>query len=228
MTSQTFESIRDLTGATTTGAVVRNIDLAAPTRVLATILGYAGLGTAAERRATGLLARFGSLASILYATPQELADEGGLPAQAVAVLMAVAAVHRVSLRERLPERVRIDTPEALLDFLAGELRYRRDEAALAVFLDADFRVIAVEVIAVGSVNHCPLTVRQVVERALAHGASALVLAHNHPSGNLDPSSADVTTTHNLQTTLANLDIDLLEHVIIGDGAYSVLRGERLA
>ena len=232
MTAQTFESFAEsfatLPHQTTIGAVAEVVEFGAPARVLGTVLSFAGLGADSGTAAERLLQRFGSIAAVLRATPIELRDDCDLPLNAIAVLGAILAVHRSALRDRLPERIRIDSHAALVEFLAAELRYRREEVALGLFLDADFGLIAVEVVAKGSVNHCPLTVRHVVERALAHGASAVVLAHNHPSGSIEPSAVDVETTRALQRTLQALDMDLVEHLIIGKGAYSILSEQAIA
>ncbi len=194
-------------------------------RVLETLLAYAGLGPDASGKAERLLSKFGSLGAVLRAEPRQLATAGALPMTAVAVIGAVLAVHRAALQERLPERLKIESHEALLEFIGEELRHRREEALLALFLDSDYRLISVEVVATGSVNRCPITVRQIVERTLDRGASALILAHNHPSGSMEPSARDIETTRSVQATLRTLDVELLDHVIIGTGAYSVL-GER--
>jgi DNA repair protein RadC len=191
-------------------------------RVLSSLLAYAGLGPEAGETAASLLARFGTLGAVMHAPAEVLKREFRLPFNVVAVMGAVLAVHRAALREELPRRLKIDSGDALRTFLHGELRHRREEALLGLFLDNDFQLIEVEELAVGSVNRCPVTVRQIVERALAHGASAVILAHNHPSGRVAPSDEDVDLTRTLQTTLANLDVELVEHVIVGDGTYSML------
>ncbi|MEO1091385.1 MAG: JAB domain-containing protein [Pseudomonadota bacterium] len=200
-------------------------DDSAAVRVLGTLLSYAGVSGDAGEMAARLLGRFGSLGAVLRATPGDLKRD--LPTAAVAVMKATLAVHRATLRERLPERVRIDSPDALMDFLADELRYRKDEAVLGLFLDADLRLVAVEVLAVGTVDRCPLTVREVVGRCMEHQAAAMIMAHNHPSGRLSPSDIDEVMTRKLQSTLAALDIDLLEHVIVGDGVYSIMQQQVL-
>lgn len=191
-------------------------------RVLATLLDYAGVVDDAATTARRLLRRFGTLGGVLRAAPRELESDGRLPRGAVEVVRAVLAVHRAAVRERLPERLQIANQEALMDFLEEELRHRPDEAVLGLFLDADLRLIAIEVLAVGGANQCPLSVREVAGRCFAHRASALILAHNHPSGSLVPSDQDVITTRRLQQTLGELDVDLLDHVIVGRGVYSIV------
>jgi DNA repair protein RadC len=191
-------------------------------RVLSTLLAYAGVAGDPAATARRLLRRFGTLGAVLRATPRELEAQGQLAPGVVEVVHAVLAVHRAAIRERLPERLQIADEEALIDFLEDELRHRPDEAVLGLFLDADLRLVAIEVVAVGGVSHCPLSVREVAGRCFAHGASALILAHNHPSGSLAPSDLDVATTRRLQQTLSELDVDLLDHVIVGRGVYSIV------
>jgi DNA repair protein RadC len=191
-------------------------------RVLSTLLDYAGVGGDPTATARRLLRHFGTLGGVLRAGPRELQKEGQLPRGVVEVVRAVLAVHRAALRERLPERLQIANQEALMDFLEEELRHRPDEAVLGLFLDADLRLVAIEVLAVGGANQCPLSVREVAGRCLAHRASALILAHNHPSGSLVPSDQDMITTRRLQQTLGELDVELLDHVIVGRGVYSIL------
>ena len=197
-------------------------------RILGGLLAYAGLGPQAGDTAASLLRRFGTLGAVLHAPAEVLKREFQLPFNVVAVMGAVLAIHTATLREDLPQRLKIDSGEALRNFLRGELRHRREEALLGLFLDNDFQLMEVEELAVGSVNRCPVTVRQIVERALAHGASAVILAHNHPSGRVEPSDGDQDLTRTLQATLANLDIELVEHVIVGDGTYSMLSRQRYA
>lgn len=197
-------------------------------RVLSSLLAYAGLGPEAGETAASLLGRFGTLAAVMRAPAEILKRDFHLPFSVVAVMGAVLAVHRAALREDLPRRLKIASGDALQTFLRGELQHRREEALLGLFLDNDFQLIEVEELAVGSVNRCPVTVRQIVERALAHGASAVILAHNHPSGRVAPSDEDLDLTRTLQATLANLDIELVEHVIVGDGTYSMLSQQRCA
>jgi DNA repair protein RadC len=122
---------------------------------------------------------------------------------------------RLALRRELRERPLVDSFAALEDYLAASLRGLTYERITALLLDVKNGLIAEVVLGDGTVNHCPLHPRMVVEQALLHGASALILVHNHPSGDPTPSRADVEQTARLATALATIDVALHDHVIVG-------------
>lgn len=109
----------------------------------------------------------------------------------------------------------IKCPQDVLNFLHSQLIHRTEEGFGCLFLDGRHQVIAWEVLFTGTVNSCVVHPRVVIKRALELNASAVVCAHHHPSGNPQPSRADETITQRLRDLLVPLDIQLLDHVVIG-------------
>lgn len=167
--------------------------------------------------AAELLQRFGGLAGLLQATPQQLADVRGLGPAKRAELLAVFELARRALAERLAQRPVLDSPQAVADLLRLQLGHRPHEVFAVLFLDAQHRLIALEEMFRGTLQQTSVYPREVALRALHHGAAAVILAHNHPSGAAEPSGADEALTRRLQAALALLDVRVLDHVIVTQG-----------
>ncbi|MCY1183330.1 hypothetical protein D9M73_239400 [compost metagenome] len=124
-------------------------------------------------------------------------------------------------RRHLAERLRrdsvVESPQAVRDFLKAQLRHELHEVFGCLFLDSKHRVLGFEVLFRGSIDSACVYPRQVIKRALAHNAAALILCHNHPSGVAEPSQADRVLTRRLKEVLALVDVRVLDHFIIGDG-----------
>ncbi|WP_333629415.1 DNA repair protein RadC, partial [Stenotrophomonas cyclobalanopsidis] len=110
-----------------------------------------------------------------------------------------------------------DNPLAVGRYLQHRLRGQARELFLVLFLDNRHRLIACEELFAGTINTAPVYPREVVRRALLHNAAAVILSHNHPSGDPEPSGADARITEELQQALALVDIRLLDHFVIGEG-----------
>lgn len=120
----------------------------------------------------------------------------------------------------------LDSPATVRDFLTLELGEEAREVFCALFLDAQNRVVSFEPLSVGTVSHAAVYPREVVRRCLELNASAVILAHNHPSGNLEPSNADLDLTNTLKNALGLLDVRVLDHFIVGGAARPVSFSER--
>jgi DNA repair protein RadC len=165
-----------------------------------------------------LLERFGGISGLLQAELGDLARIKGLGGSAKrAELAAVLELARRALRERLQARAVFDSPDAVGQYLRLHLADRPHEVFAALFLDAQHRLIAMEELFRGTLTQTSVYPREVVTRALHHHAAALVLAHNHPSGSLEPSRADEVLTRTLQAALALVDVRVLDHVIVARG-----------
>ncbi|HEY2256788.1 MAG TPA: DNA repair protein RadC [Variovorax sp.] len=174
-----------------------------------------------------LLDRFGGIAGLLQAELGDLARIKGLGGTAKrAELAAVLELARRALRERLQARAVFDSPGAVAQYLQLHLADRPHEVFAALFLDAQHRLIAMEELFRGTLTQTSVYPREVVTRALHHHAAALVLAHNHPSGSLEPSRADETLTRTLQAALALVDVRVLDHVIVARGGGALSMAER--
>jgi DNA repair protein RadC len=177
--------------------------------------------------ARALLARFGSFAGAIAAPVEEMQRIEGLGEAGAAALKTVqAAALRLAAAEVLHKPV-LDNWDRLLGYLNASLARERIEQFRVLFLDNRNRLIADEAQARGTVNHTPVYPREVVKRALELHATALILVHNHPSGDPRPSRADIEMTAQVKQAAESLDIRLHDHLIIGNGSQFSLRREGL-
>ncbi len=160
----------------------------------------------------------GGIAGLLHAGAAELARIKGLGPAKRAELLAVLELARRALAQQLHERPALDSPQAVHAYLQLHLAHKGHEVFAALFLDSQHRLIAFEALFRGSLTQTSVYPREVVLHALQHQAAAVVLAHNHPSGNVTPSSADQALTHTLRAALALIDVRVLDHVIVAPGA----------
>jgi DNA repair protein RadC len=168
--------------------------------------------------ATGRLSGgFGGIAGLLQASPADLERVKGLGPAKRAELVAVLELARRALAQQLRERPVFDSPDTVKQYLQLHLAAKGHEVFAVLFLDSQNRLLALEELFRGTLSQTSVYPREVVLRALHHGAAAVVLAHNHPSGSVEPSRADEALTHTLRTTLALVDVRVLDHVIVAPG-----------
>ena len=175
-------------------------------------------GRSALDIARELLARFGSVSALFAADVSALSGTAGLGSAKCAQLVAVMEVARRALKETMSRGNALSSPRVVRDFLRLKLQNRPHEVFIAVFLDAQNRVLAVEELFRGTLTQTSVYPREVVKRALYHNAAALIFAHNHPSGVAEPSRSDETLTQALKQALALVDVKVLDHFVIGGGA----------
>jgi DNA repair protein RadC len=177
--------------------------------------------------AKALINRFGSFAKVLAAPQKDLIETRGLGPHSVAALKLVqAAALRMAQAEVMDQPV-LNNWERLIDYLTAALARERIEQFRVLFLDSKNRLLADEAQARGTVNHTPVYPREVVKRALELQATALIMVHNHPSGDPTPSRADVEMTAEVKTAAAMLGIVLHDHLVIGNGRHVSFRREGL-
>ncbi|CAN7738794.1 DNA repair protein RadC [Pseudorhodoferax sp. LjRoot39] len=193
----------------------------ADAELLALLLRTGIQGKSVLRMADELLAPpplgFGGVAGLLSATAADLARIKGLGPAKRAELVAVLELARRALAEQLRERPLFSAPQQVKDYLQLQLASRPHEVFAVLFLDSQHRLIALEELFRGSLSQASVYPREVVVRALAHHAAAVVLAHNHPSGCAEPSRADELLTQQLKAALALVDVRVLDHVIVAPG-----------
>ncbi|MPM66774.1 hypothetical protein SDC9_113685 [bioreactor metagenome] len=160
---------------------------------------------------------FGGIAGLLRADSADLQRIKGLGPAKRAELMAVLELARRAMAEPLIERNVMDSPDTVKQFLQLQLGARRHEVFAAMFLDPQLRLIAVEELFRGTLNQSSVYPREVVLRALHHGCTAMILAHNHPSGNIEPSRSDIQLTQTLQSALALIDVRVIDHFVVTTG-----------
>lgn len=185
--------------------------------LLAIFLRTGVVGQSAVDLARHLLQDFGSLRALLEADQTSFSRRLGLGPAKFAQLQAVLEMGRRHLAESLKRDSALESPQAVRDYLKARLRHEPHEVFACLFLDAKHRVLAFEALFHGSIDSASVYPRQVVKRALAHNAAALILAHNHPSGVAEPSQADRQLTRRLTDALALVDVRVLDHFIVGDG-----------
>ena len=159
----------------------------------------------------------GGVAGLLNATVADLERIKGLGPAKRAELLAVMELARRALAQRLQERTVLDSPRAVRDYWQLHLAARSHEVFAVLFLDAQYRMLAMEELFRGTLTQTSVYPREVVLRALHHQASAVVLAHNHPSGSVQPSRADEMLTQTLKSALALVDVRVVDHVIVAQG-----------
>ena len=157
------------------------------------------------------------IAGLLQATVQSLQLVKGLGPAKQAELLAVFELARRALSQRLKEREAFETPDAVKQYLQLQLAHKNHEVFAVLFLDNQNRMLAMEELFRGTLSQTSVYPREVVMRALHHQAAAVVLSHNHPSGSVQPSRADEMLTQTLKTTLALIDVRVLDHVIVAPG-----------
>jgi len=175
-------------------------------------------GRSALDVARDLLARFGSVSALFAADLEALCATAGLGSAKYAQLAAVMEMARRALREKLDRGSALSSPQSVRDYLRLKLQERPHEVFVAVFLDAQNRVLAVEELFRGTLTQTSVYPREVVKRALHHNAASIIFAHNHPSGVAEPSRSDEALTQALKQALALVDVKVLDHFVIGGGA----------
>ncbi len=183
--------------------------------LLAIFLRVGVKGLSAVDLARQLLARFdNSLARLTAATAAELTEVKGIGPAKAAQLTAVLELARRGLREEMRQRPALSSPGAVRDWLRLALAPLQHEVFLALWLDAQNRLIATDELFRGTLTQTSVYPREVVKQALARNAAAVILAHNHPSGLSEPSSADELLTRSLKQALALVDVRLVDHFIV--------------
>ena len=189
----------------------------ADAELLALLLRTGVRGTGVLQLAEGVLGRFGGFAGLLQADSQALRGVKGLGPAKRAELAAVIEMARRALAQRLQSAAVFDSPQAVKDYLRLQLGGLAHEVFAVLFLDAQHRLIRLEEMFRGTLSQTSVYPREVVKRALALNAAAVVLAHNHPSGVAEPSRADEFLTQHLKSALALVDVRVLDHLVVASG-----------
>jgi DNA repair protein RadC len=198
----------------------RGPDSLADYEVLEMLLFFAFRTGDTKPLAKSLINRHGSFAAVMAAPQRQLLDTPGLGPHAVAALKLVQAAGLRMMQAELRETVILDDWDKLLAYLHAVLAREKIEQFRVLFLDSRNRLIADEAQARGTVNHTPVYPREVVKRALELHATALILVHNHPSGDPTPSRADLAMTAEVKAAAEALGILLHDHLIVGNGQHT--------
>ena len=174
-------------------------------------------GKTAVDLAQDLLTEFSSLRALMQADCATFTQGKGLGNAKYAQLQAVLEMARRHTFEALQRGDLLSSPNATRAYLSEQLKQYSYEVFACLFLDTQHRIICFEELFSGTINCTSVYPREVVKKALAHNAAAVIFAHNHPSGIAEPSQADKQITEKLQQALTLMDIKVLDHFIIGDG-----------
>ena len=189
--------------------------------LLAIFLRTGVVGKSAVDLARELVQKFGSLTNLFAATEAEFCAIHGLGQAKYVQLQAVLEMSRRALKEEMQSGDALNSPRAVRDYLQLLLRARQQEVFIALFLDAQHRVIASEELFQGTLTQTSVYPREVVKRALYNNAAAVIFAHNHPSGGAEPSQSDQLLTDALKQALQLVDVRVLDHFIVaGAGCLS--------
>ena len=174
------------------------------------------------RNTDGGLGGFGGIAGLLHATADDLKRVKGLGPAKRAEIVAVLELARRAMAQKLQEREVFADPQAVKHYLQLHLSGKAHEVFAVLFLDSQNKLLAMEELFRGTLSQTSVYPREVVVRALHHQAAAVVLAHNHPSGTVQPSRADEALTQTLKAALGLVDVRVLDHIIVAPGqAFSM-------
>ncbi len=177
--------------------------------------------------AKALLSRFGSLAGVLSANRAELQDIPQIGEGAVVLVKLTRAIALRQLRTRTEKAHILSSWQAVVDYCRAAMMHEKTEQLRILFLNNRNRLLADEVQQTGTINHTPIYPREVAKRALELGATALILVHNHPSGDPTPSKDDIQTTRLIKEALSHLDITLHDHILIAGAETVSLKSQGL-
>lgn len=186
------------------------------------VLGHFGCCNT-EQIAIDLVEHFGSIAALFKASAKEIVFRSGAPVGIADVIASFGRLHHAALSEDIESRPVIASFDALQQFVMHRLRGSAFEELIAILLDRKSCLIREHLIRVGSIDHVELYPREVARLALLYGASAIILVHNHPSGDPTPSNQDIETTRAVSNALACIGIALHEHFIVGHNRVVGLR-----
>lgn len=177
--------------------------------------------------AKALLKRFGSISAILAADPKALIQVEGIGETVAAYIKATQDIGNRASREEIAARPIISSWTALLSYVRQQLQHETREQFRVLFLDRKNQLIADEVMGQGTVDHAPVYPREIARRALELSASALILVHNHPSGDPTPSRADIDMTREVIDALGPLEITVHDHLIAAKKGVTSFKTEGL-
>jgi len=180
-----------------------------------------------KQRAKELLEKFDSVKGILDAEIDDLKKIEGIGDRSAIFFKLVKETTSLYLKQKAKEKKQVTCTTELLDFCRTVMGGKKDEEFCVIYLDVQNQIIEFETVQKGIVNQAVVYPRQVLESALKKKASAIILAHNHPSGHVRPSDADIRLTKTIQETAKMLDILVHDHIIIGENRFFSFREEGL-
>jgi DNA repair protein RadC len=177
--------------------------------------------------AKALIAKFGSFAEVVHAPEARLREISGLGDAAVTEMKLIAATASRVAKGQVKQRTMLSSWSSVIDYCRAAMAFADKEQFRILFLDKRNQLIADELQQVGTVDHTPVYPREVVKRALELSATAIILVHNHPSGDPTPSQADIQMTKQIVEIAKPLGISVHDHIIVGKNGHASLKGMKL-
>lgn len=198
----------------------RGLEGFSDTDILELLLSFGTPRSDCKEAARAALQRFGSLSTVLEEPPGGLQQIKGIGPKNGFAIHFIQAVSRRYLQDRLKEKRYLHSSAQVRDFLIHSMRGLKKEVLMLIYLDSSHAIIDSEIVAEGSINVNTIYPRELIKKAMGKNAAALIIAHNHPSGSLEPSSQDMQLTRTLCLLGSLMQLQLLDHIIIGDGSFS--------
>lgn len=184
--------------------------------LLAILIRTGSAGRSAVSIGRELIGKHGGLREVMDLNVEKMCEHKGLGPVTYALLQACLELGRRYLEQGLKNDIALTSSQETRRFLRSKLRHRHQEVFACLFLDAQHRVLKYEELFFGTIDGAAVYPRQVVSKAIAFNAAAVILSHNHPSGHAEPSLADRQITKTLIQALALIDVRVLDHVVVGD------------
>lgn len=198
----------------------RGLDGFTDIEVLELLLSFGTPRSDCKEPARELLKKFGSLACVLETPVRSLQDIKGVGPKNSFAISFVQAVAGRYLQQRLAGKRYLHSSTEVREYLEHSMRGLKREVLTVIYLNSSHAIISSEIVAEGTINVNTIYPRELVKRAMDNHAAAIIIAHNHPSGALKPSPQDIHLTKNLYLICSFLQIQLLDHFIVGNGTYS--------
>jgi DNA repair protein RadC len=177
--------------------------------------------------AKSLIKTFGSFAEVVHAPATRLREIDGVGEATITELKLIAAAANRVAKGQMQQRTMLSSWNEVIDYCRTSMAFADKEQFRILFLDKRNQLISDEVQQVGTVDHTPVYPREVIKRALELSATAIILVHNHPSGDPTPSQADITMTRAIIDIAAPLGISVHDHIIVGKNGHASLKGMKL-
>lgn len=166
-----------------------------------------------------LIKKYRSLSGVLTASTEELSEIPGISQKTALLIRLIRDVAANLFADKIKDKDLFQAPETVLEFVKAKLAGRHDEVFLIIYVNAKNRMEDYEIVCEGTVDQVVIYPRNVIKQALKHNATGLIVIHNHPSGECDPSGADIRLTESLKKAANAMDIKLLDHIIVGGNDY---------